>query len=327
MLYAGLDMHKNFCQTIVCTEDGVVIKQGKLPATTEEIGNFFSGLSDVKIAVEATTCYEYVFDFLEGKGYTVVLSHPLKTRMIAESRIKTDKIDARVLADLLRANLLPTSYVPPKNIRELRHLVRRRVFLGRLRGRLKNRIHAELIRRGLRYDDGDLFVKDGVQWLHSLNIPAVESYLVAMGPINVEIRALEKEIRSEGLKYKEVRHLVTVYGIGFYSAVIIFSEIGDVNRFRSEEKLFSYAGLIPSVRQSGEHKYHGSITKVGSKHLRWILVEAVRVHLRHNPDSKLTLYYKRLRRKKPDNVAVIATARKLLQIIYHMLKNDKDYRG
>lgn len=327
MLYAGLDVHKNFCHAIICAEDGHVVRDGRIRTNAEELSEFFSGLEEVKIAVEACTNYEYVFDALESSRRHVILAHPLKTRAIAESRVKTDKIDARILADLLRANLLPTSYVPPKAIRDLRHLVRRRIFLGRLRGKLKNRIHAELIRRGLRYDDGNLFVKNGVQWLHSLSIPAVESYLSTMDSINVEIRALEKEIKVEGMKYEEVRHLITIYGIGFYSAAIIFSEIGDINRFRSEDKLFSYAGLIPSVRQSGEHTYHGSITKAGSKYLRWVLVEAIRVHLRHNPESKLTQYYKRLRRKKPDNVAVVATARKLLQIIYHMLKNNEDYRG
>lgn len=327
MLYAGLDIHKNFCQAMVCTEDGATVKEGKLSAGTKEIGEFFSGLGDIRIAMEATTCYEYIFDFLEGNGYEVVLSHPLKTRLIAESRIKTDKISAKVLADLLRGNLLPVSYVPPKNIRELRHLVRRRIFLGRFRGKLKNRIHAELLRRGLKYEEGDLFTKKGISWLGTLNIPAIEVYLSLTDSIGSEIKKLEEEIKREGMKYNEVRHLITIYGIGFYSAAIIFSDIGDIKRFGSEEKLFSYAGLIPSVSQSGEHKYYGSITKEGSNNLRWILVQAVRVHLQHNYDSRLSRYYRRLRKKKPGNVAVIATARKLLQIIYQMLNNDEDYRA
>lgn len=327
MLYAGLDAHKNFCHAIVCAEDGEVVKEGKIRTYKEELCEFFSNFKEVRIAVEASINYEYIFDSLEGDGRTVILAHPLKTRAIAESRIKTDKIDARILADLLRANLIPASYVPPKDIRELRHLVRRRIFLGRLRAKLKNRIHSELIRRGLRYEDEELFTKKGKAWLLSLEIPALRSYLSTMESMDSEIRELEKEIRAEGMRHKGVRHLITVYGLGFYSSSIIFSEIGDIMRFRSEEKLFSYAGLIPSIRQSGDHKYYGHITKTGSGYLRWILVQAVRVHIRYNPDSNLTRYYRRLRRKKTDNIAVIATARKLLQIIYHMLKNDEDYRG
>jgi len=143
----------------------------------------------------------------------------------------------------------------------------------------------------------------------------------------LEARNLEIEIGSQGKRYKAIRHLITAYRIGFYSAAIIFSEIGDVERFRCEEKLFSYAGLIPCVRQSGEHKCYDLITKIGSRHLGWILIEAVRVHLRYNPHSKLSECYRRLRKNKVEGVAVIATTRKLLQIFYHVLKNNEYYRG
>lgn len=327
MLYGGLDVHKNFCQAIVLTKDGELVKEGRIKSEKEDIEEFFCGLEHMKIAFEATGSYEYFYDILDGLGYTVYLSHPLKTRLIAESRIKTDKIDARALADLLRSNLLPTSYVPPEEIRKLRHLVRRRIFLGRHRTKLKNQIHAELRRRNLKYSGPNVFTKAGIEWLQGLAIPAINSYLIIYEVVLKELKSVELQIKIEGMNYEEVRLLTTIPGIGVYSALLIYSEIGDITRFGSEEKLFSYAGLIPSVHQSGENSYYGRITKQGSRHLRWILVEAVLVHVLHAPESNITRYYYRLKKKKPGNVATVATARKLLQVIYHMLKNEDEFRG
>lgn len=327
MLYAGLDVHKNFCQAIVLTKDGEVVKEKRIKSEKEDIEEFFSGLDNVKVAFEASTNYEYFHDVLDSLSYEVYLSHPLKTRLIAESKVKTDKIDARALADLLRGNLLPTSYVPPREIRKLRHLVRRRIFLGRHRTKLKNQIHAELHRRNLKYSGPDVFTKAGIEWLQGLCIPAIDSYLVIYDAVVKELKALELEIKTAGMRYEEVRLLTTIAGIGVYSALLIFSEIGDITRFGSEEKIFSYAGLIPRIHQSGENSYYGRITKEGSKHLRWILVEAIWIHIQYAPDSNITRYYYRLKKKKPGNIAAMAAARKLLQVMYHMLKNKDEYRG
>ncbi len=327
MLYSGLDAHKNYCQAVICTKDGEIIKEERIGKDDKDIKRFYSDLEDdVIVAFEASTHYEYYYDILEKYCKEVKLSHPKRTKAIAEERIKTDKIDANTLTHLLRANLLPTSYVPPKNIRELRHLVRRRILLGRDRARVKNKIHTELIRRGLAYD-GSIFNNKGKNWLCSLNISALECYLPILETYDKQIKELDRLIKTEGLKYDEVKLLITIDGVGIYSGLIIFSEIGDITRFPSEEKLFSYSGLVSSTNQSGDKCYHGRITKEGSKYLRWILTEIVRVHLRWYPDSKLSRFYHRLQKKKPNSVAIIATARKLLQIIYYMLKNNKKYQG
>ena len=150
MAYAGVDLHKNFCQAIVCTSEGEVLKEGRIPTEREEIEEFFSGLERLKIALEASTNYEYYYDLLESLGHRVVVAHPLKTRMIADAKIKTDKLDAKILAELLRGGLLPASYVPPKELRELRHQVRQAPNrAGRLRSGLKTRIKTELRRNAL----------------------------------------------------------------------------------------------------------------------------------------------------------------------------------
>jgi len=327
MLYAGLDVHKNFCQAIVMTKDGDIVKESRIKSEDEEIKEFFSEFSDLSVAFEATGFYESIYDLLSDLGFRVYLSHPLKTRLIADSKIKTDKIDAKALADLLRSNLLPTSYVPPKEIRRLRQLVRRRIILGRHRTKVKNHIHAELHRGNKKYSGPDVFTKSGIQWLHCFDNPSIDSYLRIYDTILEELKLLELRIKVEGAKYEEVRLLTTIPGIGNYSALLIFSEIGDISRFPSEDKLSSYGGMTPRVHQSGDNSYYGSITKEGSKHLRWILVECLRVHTRLCPGSNITSYYIRLRKRKPGNVATIAASRKMLQVIYHMLKNKTEYRG
>ena len=330
--YAGLDIHKKTCQAIICTEKGDVVKQGRIPTEKEKIQEFFSGHDKITIAIEACNHWEHIFDTLEMDGHQVVLAHPLKTRIIAESRVKTDKVDAKILAHLLRTGFLPTSYIPCKEIRDLRNLVRRRIFLGRYTARLKNKIYAELLRQGISYERGPtLFKGRGKRWLHSLKIPSIDSYLNLYDSVIAEIKHLERELHIHGRGYEDVRLLITIPGIGIYSALIILSEIGAITRFPNEEKLYSYAGLIPSVHQTGDHCYHGHITKQGSKHLRWILTEVVRIHLiwmkRQNHESSITRFYERLRKRKPENVAAVAASRKLLQIIYHMLKNKDVFRG
>ena len=330
--YAGLDIHKKTCQTIVCTEKGEVVKQGRIPTEKEKIQEFFSEFENITIAIEACNTWEHIYDYLEIDGHKVVLAHPLKTRIIAESKIKTDKVDARILMHLLRTGFLPTTYIPPHEIRELRHLVRQRIFLGRYRTKLKNKIYAELLRRGIQYERGGIiFTGKGKRWLRSLNIPVLNTYLSLLETLLDETAVVERNLQVRSRKYSEVQLLTTIPGIGIYSALIILSEIGDINRFTSEEKLYSYAGVIPSVHQSGEHTYYGHITKRGSKHLRWILTEAVRVHLnwtkKHMMETNISRYYHRLSKRKPENVAAIAASRKLLQIIYHMLKNKNEFRG
>lgn len=330
--YAGLDIHKKNCQAIVCTEKGDIVKEGKIITEMEKIQEFFSDFEELTIAIEACNTWEHIFETLEMDGHQVVLAHPLKTRIIAEARVKTDKVDAKILTHLLRTGFLPTSYIPNKEIRDLRNLVRRRIFLGRYTARLKNKIYAELLRQGINYERGPtLFNGIGRRWLRSLKMPSIDSYLNMYESTLEETKNLERELKNYGKQYKEAQLLTTIPGIGIYSALIVLSEIGDITRFPCEEKLYSYAGLIPSVHQTGEHSYHGHITKQGSKHLRWILIEAVRIHLiwtdRHMVETKISRFYQRLCKKKPRNVAAIAAARKMLQIIYHMLKNKDEFRG
>ena len=144
--------------------------------------------------------------------------------------------------------------------------------------------------------------------------------------VEEEIKRADRAITDAGERHDEVKLLTSITGIGVYSALVIYSEIGDGSRFPTEDHVFSYAGLVPRVHQSGNEQYHGRITKEGSKYLRWILVEATRVHVQWCPESKITKHYEKIKRKRGEKIAIVAAARKLLQAIYFMLRNGEPFR-
>lgn len=327
MLYAGMDIHKNFSHAVVKTEKGEIVKENEVKTDENKLKKFFEDIDEeFEVAMEATGNYEFFYETLEEQASEVHLANPYKTRLIAEEKVKTDKVDANALADLLRGNLLPTSYVPEKEIRDLRRLVRRRVKLGEQRTKVKNQIRDELRRQNIDEPSFSLFKDKGIKFLKELSNPIIDSCLSIYEVIDKEREKIEKELTEKGMKYEQARLLNTIPGIGAYSATLIFEEIADIDRFSSEEKLFSYAGLVPTVHQSGEHTYHGRLSKECNKYLQWILVQAVQSHRRYCPESKISAFYRKLNKKKNHNVAKVATARKLLQTIYHMLKNGDEFR-
>ena len=320
MEYIGMDVHKRYCYATVMDEDGVVLRREKFASTIEGIHDFLNSIEDEAVfVIESVGFWEYIYEEICNAGYEVKLCHPRKVRVIAEARIKTDKVDSEILAHLLRTDLLPESYVPPKRIRDLRRLVRHRVFLKRKSTSIKNRIHSEILRRGIVSPYNNIFTKKGRIYLESLEIPMIDQLLKILKDIEKEIDILNELLLEYYSEMPDAQLLTTIPGIGFYSALVIISEIGDIHRFPSPEKLCAYSGLIPSTHQSGGIEMHGHITKEGSRHLRWILTEAIHVHKRIDPDSIISRFYHRIERKKGKGRAVIAASRKLLTVIYWML--------
>jgi transposase len=329
MIYAGLDLHKNFSViTMLDAEGKEVIKHRKLP-NNGEIIDIFQGFSEPIIAaMEATRSWYWLYDLLEENGIEVKLSHPLKTKAIASAKIKNDKIDSKVLAHLLRADLLPLSYVPERDIRMLRQLLRYRASLVRIQTGTKNRIHAILAKNNIFHDFSDLFGKQGKEFLNSLPLAeiyrmALDGYLSLLGELEQQIKVVTKRVVVSAKDDEDARLLMTIPGIGYYGALLIKSEIGDVNRFPSAKQLCSYSGLIPSTYSSGNTTFHGHITKQGSRWLRWILAEAIG-HCVAKP-GHLHQFYWKLARRKGEKIAKVATERKLLEWIYHMLKERRTF--
>ena len=329
-IFCGLDIHRNgMTHAALIDQTGKLVHSNKILDRT--LLNFLGHYHPTKVAMEASTAMAPVYRELTRHGYDVVVSHTMKTRLIAESRIKTDRVDARALAELLRLDALPASYMPDEDISSLREMVRRRAYLVRERTKLRVKIRDCLVYNGIRRtidpdseESNGLFTIDGVKWLQSLNLEPVNMYLRLIEALDREIDVLSSELKEKASDDEDVRLLTTIPGIGYYSALLIKSEIGEIDRFPNGEKLCSYAGLVPSVRSSGDYARYGSITKQGSKWLRWIMVEAAVSHATKN-DTSISRFYHSLAQRKGKQIAAVATARKLLLCCYSVLKNRRPY--
>jgi transposase len=322
-LFCGLDVHRSGSSYATVVDGlGNTIKEKKL--ANEAIPKFLEAYRHAKIAIEAQMSTIPIYRELARNGYDVFVSHPTKTKLIAESRIKTDRIDSHALAELLRLDALPESYMPDEETSDLKEMVRRRAFLVRERSKFKAKIRDCLVYRGIKeYSDAGLFTISGVDWLKSLNLEAVDSYLRIISSLESEMINLSKTLKEMASDDEDVKLLMTIPGIGYYSALLIKSEIGVIERFPSGEKLCSYAGLVPSVRSSGSRAVYGPITKQGSRWLRWIMVEVAHSHLKH--DTTISRFYHSLAERKGKQIAAVATARKLLLCYYSVLKNGRAY--
>lgn len=211
-------------------------------------------------------------------------------------------------------------------------LLRNRISLVRIRTQIKNKIHAIIDRNKDSYTDlenlSDVFGKTGTQILKDTKIHATDykiltGYLELIGEVNNKIKAIEAEIDKRSFQDRDIKLLKTIPGIGDFIAFLVKSEIDTVSRFPSKEKLCCYAGLVPSTRASGDRSYSGRITKQGNKYLRWALTEAVKVSIRYS--EYFRYYYNKVRAKRNANSATIAVARRMLEIIYVILKEDRAY--
>jgi len=268
---------------------------------------------------------------LEEGTEKVVLAHPKQVKAIAAARVKTDKIDATILAHLARADLLPTAYAPPVEIRELRDLVRHRSKLVRERTRHKNRIHTILSRYNLHSPCTDLFGKKGRAFLEKIKNKLstthqlmLDNYLSLIDTLNERIKSVNKVIQSR-VKYDLLTKILTsMPGVGIYSAAIIMAEIGEISRFLGPKQLCSFAGLVPSTRSSDTHVRHGRITKEGSPWLRWIMVSAAKRAPCASP--RLAHFHKRILKRHGKKTARVALARQMLSIIYYILLRNTPYQ-
>ncbi len=330
IMYVGLDVHKSFTQGCILDEQGNVILEHKFKNDPHSMDLFLLNAKkeDSKIVLESCSCWQFVYDYLKDAEYDVVLANPLQVSLIAKSRKKTDRHDAKILADLLRTNMLPTSYAAPKDIRDERQITRHRASLVYTKAQIKHKVHAILLRHGIEHEYSDLFGEAGTRYLRSIDLPMcdrfeLDNYLSLIRHIEIQVEKTEQRVEDYVKHNPHARLLMTVPGISYYSALMISAEIGDIRRFNSSKQLVSYSGLNPSVYQSGNKCITGHISKQGNRNLRWILTQVIHVAVQH--DRRLALFFHRIKRARGTNIAITATARKLLTIIYAMLKNNSKY--
>ncbi len=326
----GLDVHREFAEVAIW-EDGVVRSAGQIETMPEALRLFAESLCEYdEVALEATCNTHAIARLLERHVGRVVVSNPTKTRAIAEAKVKTDKVDAQVLAQLLAAGFLPAVWLADDETHALRRQVARRAHIVRQRTRLKNRVQSILHRNLIpRCPAADLFGHKGRAWLAEQDLPlderqAVEALLRQLDFHGDELKLIDAELARVALKREEVKRLMTIPGVDATVALSIVAAVGDFGRFRSPDKLVSYLGLNPRVRQSGgQPASHGRITKQGRAHARGMLVEAAWVAAKI--PGPLRAFYERVRIRRGMQIAVVATARKLAVLCWHLIVKGEDY--
>jgi transposase len=328
----GLDIHRVFAEAVML-DDGRIVRLGRIGMTRDHLEAFARALThDDHVVVEATCNAAAVVEVVSPHVGRVVVANPRQVRMIAHARIKTDVIDATVLARLYASNFLPEVWLADPKTLALRRQVTRREQILRQRVRLKSIsqsiLHAHLLPQ---CPHTDLFGIRGRAWLMAQDLPAderaaVERHMREYDRLGEDLRVIERELAREALADANVKRLMTIPGVDMVVAVGLAAAIGPIGRFKGPDQLVAYFGLNPSVRQSGDGRpQHGRIAKQGRTHARTMLVEAAWQAVRG--PGPLRAFYQRIAGRRGNHVAAVAVARKLAVIAWHMLTRGEDYAG
>jgi transposase len=328
--HVGLDVHKRVVEACIVDAAGKTVHRERFALNRRTLNLFATKIlrPGDHVALEATTNCWAVADALRPHVAKVLVSNPMATKAIAQAKVKTDKVDSHVLAQLSRCDFLPEVWQPDEATRRLRELTGRRGALVGQRTMMRNRIHGVLAMR-LIESPARLFGVAGLDWLASLELDTqgrmlVDSDLRQLDFLQKEIDALDAELARRGHASAEVKLLMTLPGVDVATAESLLAAWGDASRFPDADHAASYLGLVPSTHQSANQCYHGPITKRGNSQARWMLIEAAQ-HLDKHP-GPLGHFFRRLCRKKNRNVAVVAAARKLATIGWLMLTHNEPYR-
>lgn len=325
MKYVGVDLHKN--QFSVYWKTGE--KKGifkEYPMTAKGIGEFKKKLDkETEVGIEATGNSKYFYDSIVKEVKKVRVINPLQFKVISDSVKKTDKKDAEMIAEYLSKELLPEVRVMDKETREIKSLIHTRDKMVKLRSALKNKIHGILMEHGITSHREMFSSEKSLEEIKKAEVGETSKFEIEIiteqiKSLTESIKKIEEKINEKGKGLKGQENLQSISGIGKLSSTIILSNIGDIKDFKDSKKLCAYAGLVPRVHDSNESIRHGHITKRGDKILRTTLVQVALIAIRYN--SYLRNFYNRLKQKKGSGKAIIATARKMLSIIYDTLKNN-----
>ncbi len=323
MVYAGIDVHRKRSQVAVMDKSGVEVLNRNVENGSEALIDILEDLEQgTPVAFEATYGWGWLVDLLEEHGLEGHLVNPAACKAIASARLKNDKVDARMLAHLLRTNLLPEAWIAPKEVRDLRALLRHRASLVRMRTALKNRIHAVLADEGCKAEGEALWSQAGRRWLADVQLRAMHREVVddcceMLQALAIPLDRLELQIRRLAKQDPRVDALCVLPGIGVLTALTLVAEIGDVSRFPTARKLCAWAGLTPTVRNSDSKVRHGYITKAGPAAVRWVLTEAS-YRARNIPPFAAS--FEAISKRRGRHIAGVAISRKLLAQAFHILK-------
>jgi len=334
MYFIGVDHHKQWSVMTILDEPGKEQKHGRVENRREAVRRFLEGYEPFMAVIEAGYSSYVMADLLRELGGEVKMANAAEVKAIAHARIKTDKRDSRTLARLLRSGDIPEVVQRTAANRGAQRVMRLRAFRIAKRTELKNKIQAllaqqrEEIRMEVERREEGLFSRKGLELLGRLTLPQpdqmiLDDLLESYKESQEHLQKTDKIVKNLYEQIEEARRIDTVPGFATTLSVVVAVEIGDINRFESASRLHSYAGVIPTTHASGGRIYHGHITKSGNAWLRWAALEAV------IPATRASLQirglFTRLARRKGANVAKVAVARRLLTIIYRLLKEKRSY--
>jgi len=333
MLFVGIDLHKKIISLCVVNQERQVIQRKTLHCSQpDKIREFFAQLGPFEAVVEATASYEWLWQLLEPLAQRLVLAHPKKLRIIAESTRKSDKLDAQVLAEFLALDMIPQAYRPTPRQRQHRVLVRQRCYVQRRITSVKNKLRRIL--SDYNADRKDLFSSEGLAYLAEVQVSAADRFVLDQLRglwefLEEQLTASAKELRAFARKAPareaEARAVLeSIPGVGVVTVDVVVSELGEVARFRSEKKVAAYAGLAPGQRESAGRSQELGISKQGSRLLRWALVEAAWRLVQKS--QRWETVYERLHKRRGKKKAIVAVARRLLGVMVALLRSGQAYR-
>ena len=333
MLYLGYDVHKNYTTVSFVNKDGDVLDTRSFSNDIKSLKGLLNRFPEEAFSavLEAGLNWGLIYDLLESieQVKEVMLAHPPKVKAIASAKIKTDKIDSKILGQLLRADLIPEVWVPSKEVRTLKDIVRFRAFVVKVKTMIKNRIHDILRKSHINpLDVKDLFGSYGRMWLEEIRLPDKREDMLLRHHLKIHDslkdmeKGLQKWINREMRDNEDLKLVKTIPGIRDVFGSIIVLEIDDINRFPDPPHLHSYSGLVPSTHSSGNTHYHGRLIK-GNRWLRWAFIEGAHTSVRVSPYFRK--HCTRVGRKAGSRAASVASARKLATVTYKILKEKRPY--
>lgn len=320
-LYAGVDIHRdNYVGCIMDGKEKIVVEKS-FPSTKEGAQSFLCGIPVKAVAIEACGMWRAALKIFRELGYEVKLTSPKKTKDIAGKK-KTDKVDAKTLANLLRTGYLPKVYIPNDEMLELRDLARHKAQLTRMRADIQRKIRSILTLEGIKQPKG-LWTIKGEKWLEKQGNANLANWLRLYKKFKAEEKDMMRRIRKIANGMRLTNLLMTIPGIAEFSSIMILEEIADIKRFKTPKELIMYAGLCPGIYQTGNTERNVKNNAV-NKWLKWIITECSgRASTIKN--TRFMHHYAKIKQRKNAAVARRSTARKMLTIIWHMLQKEEPY--
>ncbi len=334
MNFVGIDLHKKTISICVVNQERDILDRKRFFCNApERLVAFFESIKPFHVVVEATASYEWLLALLEPLAERVVLAHPKKMRVIAESTRKSDTLDAQILAEFLALDMIPESYRPSKRERAHRILVRQRCYLSRRVTSVRNKIRRVL--SNYNADREDLFTEAGLAYLSKTSVLLADRFV--LDQLLLEWRSYTEQMKEADQRLAEFAAeapaheaearaiLGTIPGVGPVTVDVVLSELGDIRRFRSQKKVCGYSGLVPGQRESAGRSRELGITKEGPRLLRWVLVQAA--WRLTNTTARWRRIFEGLLKRRGKKKAIVAIARRLLCVMASMLQSGRSYKA